>query len=105
MLVRIAILCCVVLFNTSAYAKHPRSHAARAAFEREHPCPATGRHRGACPGYIIDHRQALCVGGADKPENMRWMTVEAAKAKDRWECKPDWEERLRQCEAIGCFVE
>jgi hypothetical protein len=36
---------------------------------------------------------------------MRWMRVEAAKAKDRWECKPGWEDRLRECEAMGCFVE
>jgi hypothetical protein len=35
---------------------------------------------------------------------MRWMRAEDAKAKDRWECKPGWEDRLRECEAKGCFV-
>jgi hypothetical protein len=28
-----------------------------------------------------------------------WMTRAAAAAKDRWECKPGWPEKLRQCEA------
>jgi hypothetical protein len=53
---------------------------------------------------VIDHKQALCVGGADRAENMAWMTVEAAKAKDRWECKPGWEIKLRECNESGaCF--
>jgi hypothetical protein len=81
-----------------------RSAASRAAFKREQPCPSTGLRRGACPGWVIDHKQALCVGGPDAPENMAWMTVAAAKAKDRWECKPGWKTRLRDCEASGeCF--
>lgn len=76
-------------------AKNYRSPNVKAAFRQSHACPATGRTKGACPGWIVDHRIALCVGGADAPENMRWQTVEAAKAKDRWECKPGWENRLR----------
>jgi hypothetical protein len=24
-------------------------------FQRQHPCPSTGRATGACPGYIKDH--------------------------------------------------
>ncbi len=62
-----------------------RSEEARAAFERSHPCPATGRSSGACPGYVVDHIVALKRGGADAPSNMEWQTIEAAKAKDRWE--------------------
>jgi len=27
----------------------------------------------------------LACGGADAPENMQWQTIEAAKAKHRWE--------------------
>ena len=88
-----------------AFAKHPRSHAAIAEFKRLHPCPATSERRGKCPGYIIDHPHAICVGGPDTSGNMRWMTVAAAKAKDRWECKPGWEDRLKECEASGCFVQ
>ena len=62
-----------------------RSESARAAFEREHPCPSTGRTRGPCPGYVVDHIRALKHGGADTPSNMQWQTVEAAKAKDKVE--------------------
>jgi hypothetical protein len=50
-----------------------------------HPCPVTGAPSGKCPGYVIDHIQALAVGGADDPSNMQWQTKEAAKAKDKWE--------------------
>lgn len=62
-----------------------RSRGARAAFEHQHPCPATGRPRGACPGYVVDHIIALKRGGPDTPSNMQWQTREAARAKDRWE--------------------
>jgi hypothetical protein len=83
-------------FNLAAlsdsYAKQPRSHAARAEFQRLHPCPATGERRGRCEGWIIDHVQPLC--SAKTPEerayldaawNMQWQTVEEAKIKDREE--------------------
>jgi hypothetical protein len=80
----------VVLVALPADAKHHRSSWARAEFKREHPCPSTGKTKGACPGWVIDHVQALCVGGADEPANMQWQTVADAKAKDRWECGPNW---------------
>lgn len=60
----------------------PRSHAATAAFQREHPCPATGNARGSCPGYVIDHVVPLCAGGPDHPANMQWQTAADAKRKD-----------------------
>ena len=62
-----------------------RSRAARDAFMRSHPCPANAHTRGACPGYVVDHVIALKRGGPDAPSNMQWQTVEAAKAKDKWE--------------------
>lgn len=62
-----------------------RSPHAKEAFRRSHPCPATGKAYGACPGYVIDHIQALKHGRADAPYNMQWQTRAAAKAKDRWE--------------------
>jgi hypothetical protein len=52
---------------------------------REEPCPSTEKNSGACPGYVVDHVKALKHGGADVPSNMQWQTIEAAKAKDRWE--------------------
>lgn len=69
-----------------------RSHTAKAEFKRLQPCPSTGRPRGACPGYIIDHVVPLCAGGPDEPGNMQWQTVEAAKVKDR--------DERRQCRAF-----
>lgn len=62
-----------------------RSATRRAEFVRHHPCPATGKPRGACPGYVVDHIKPLCDGGEDLPENMQWQTVEDAKLKDREE--------------------
>jgi hypothetical protein len=58
---------------------------AKTDFKKAHPCPATGRSTGACPGYVIDHVTPLKRGGKDRPENMQWQTKEEAKAKDRWE--------------------
>lgn len=62
-----------------------RSRQARAEFQRQYPCPATGKARGHCPGYVVDHVQPLCAGGPDAPSNMQWQTVQAAKVKDRAE--------------------
>lgn len=67
------------------HGKIKRSKAARSAFERQTPCPSTGKNRGACPGYVVDHVQALECGGADAPSNMQWQTVADAKAKDKAE--------------------
>lgn len=61
----------------------PRSNAAKTAFKRTYPCPATGKVSGACPGHVVDHITPLCAGGADVPDNMQWQTLDAAKAKDR----------------------
>ena len=62
-----------------------RDPKARQAFVNSHPCPSTGRSRGACPGYVVDHIKPLKRGGADSPSNMQWQTTAAAKAKDKWE--------------------
>lgn len=62
-----------------------RSSSAKRAFERQMPCPSTGKVRGGCPGYIVDHVRPLECGGADAPSNMQWQTVAAAKAKDKTE--------------------
>lgn len=70
---------------TSADAGQHRSYQAKREFKVLHHCPSTGKSKGACPGWIIDHVKPLACGGADAPENMQWQTVEEAKAKDRWE--------------------
>lgn len=58
----------------------------RAAFVKEHPCPATEPHtKASCPGFVVGHIKALACGGADRPENMQWQTLEEAKARDKIE--------------------
>lgn len=73
--------------KTSRPAAHKakRTSSARTAFRHKNPCPATNKTTGPCPGYVIDHKQALKRGGPDTPENMQWQTTQAAKAKDRVE--------------------
>jgi hypothetical protein len=65
--------------------KIARSSTAKRDFQRQHPCPSTGKTSGGCPGYVVDHVQALKHGGADAPSNMQWQTKAEAKAKDRVE--------------------
>jgi hypothetical protein len=67
--------------------RHNRSREVTAEFQREHPCPSTGKRYGACPGYVKDHVIALCAGGPDAVSNLQWQTTADAKAKDQWECK------------------
>ena len=99
------ILLAAFALSTGADARIHRSTTVRHAFVKEQACPSTERHRLPCPGWIIDHVVALCVGGSDSVENLRWMTVEAAKSKDRWECRPGWEEKLRDLERSEPFLQ
>jgi hypothetical protein len=69
----------------NAHGRIARDPRARNEFKRTHPCPATGKSGGSCPGYVIDHVQPLKRGGADTPANMQWQTEGAAKIKDRTE--------------------
>jgi hypothetical protein len=81
-------ICLAALLHSNAVAKTQRSNETRLEFQRQQPCPSTGKTTGACPGYVKDHIVPLCKGGADEPWNLQWQTVEDAKAKDKWECKP-----------------
>jgi hypothetical protein len=67
------------------HGKIKRSAAAKAAFERQSPCPSTGKTSGRCPGYVVDHVNPLECGGADSPSNMQWQTTIEGKAKDKTE--------------------
>jgi hypothetical protein len=75
-----------------ADAKTHRSASAKAEFKRANLCPSTGKPRGGCPGYVIDHVIPLCAGGPDAPGNMQWQTTSDAKMKDR--------DERRQCRAM-----
>ncbi len=86
-----AILCLAAAFlAVPAEARTPRDRAHVRAFRAENPCPATGHTRGACPGFEVDHVQSLCSGGADKKENLQWLSKEDHRFKtlvDVRECR------------------
>src|SRR5438132_12472733 len=58
-----------------------RSSAAKHAFERQHPCPCTGKTSGRCPGYVVDHVRPSACGGADVPGNMQSQRIAEGRAK------------------------
>ena len=74
-----------ILVISTAGAGEPRSLTVKHEFQRQHPCPSTGRPTGACPGYIKDHVVPLACGGLDAVANLQWQTTAVAKAKDKWE--------------------
>jgi len=73
------LLCCFsgVLLPGLASAREPRSYAAKREFQREHPCPSTGRTSGACPGYVKDHIVPLACLGPDTAANLQWQAIQA----------------------------
>jgi hypothetical protein len=81
----VAVIAALVYSPLSA--RENRSREVTREFQREHPCPSTGKTTGACPGYRKDHIKALACGGPDAVWNMEWQTIAEAKAKDRWETK------------------
>lgn len=62
-----------------------RSRALRAEFQRLNHCPSTGKPRGPCPGWQVDHAVPLCLAGprGDTISNLRWISVDAHRAKTR----------------------
>lgn len=82
-----AIVCAAALAANAATPGLYRSKSVIAAFKRANPCPANGLTRGACPGYQIDHREALICGGADTLANLQWLDIARHKAKTRDEVK------------------
>ena len=71
--------------SRDAHGKIKRSARAKEDIQKSHPCPATGKAIGRCPGYIIDHVKPPKRGGADSPDNMQWQTKKTARLKDKSE--------------------
>src|SRR6266702_5002895 len=63
--------------------KIKRSAAAKDAFKRQQPCPSTGKSRGACPGYVIDHVKPLECGGADAPQTCNGRQWQQGKQRTK----------------------
>ena len=78
---------CVVLATMASASAADRSRTLRAEFQRQHPCPNTGATRGPCPGYQVDHIEALVCGGRDELPNLQWLATGAHKEKTRVEVK------------------
>lgn len=76
------IVATAVLAAGSGYARDP---GVVRAFRKQHPCPATQRTTGACPGWVVDHLWPLCAGGPDETWNMAWQRADDAKRKDNIE--------------------
>lgn len=79
------VLFLLLLAIATAFPAEARDRAQRTEFVREYPCPATGKTRGSCPGWVVDHIVPLCAGGADAPGNMQWQELKASKVKDKEE--------------------
>jgi hypothetical protein len=77
----------VIVPPNVASAREYRSREVTREFQREHPCPSTGKTSGACPGYRKDHVIPLACNGPDAVSNLQWQTVRDARAKDRWELR------------------
>ncbi len=75
----------VMFFAVIAGVAEARSGWARSAFRRANPCPGTGATTGPCEGFVIDHKEPLCAGGADSPANMQWQERKESLEKDRLE--------------------
>lgn len=74
-----------LMLCSTVQAERHRSQKAKAIFKYSHPCPSTGRVKGSCPNYIIDHIKPLACDGLDDASNMQWQTKAEAKDKDKWE--------------------
>lgn len=77
-------VCFSILINSGVCA---RDRNVPAAFQRENPCPSTGKTTGACPGWERDHIVPLCRGGADTVANLQWLSTAQHKLKTRGDCR------------------
>jgi hypothetical protein len=53
-------------------ANQQRNPAATREFQRQNPCPSTGKTNGRCLGCVKDHVVPPCAGGANALSNMPW---------------------------------
>jgi hypothetical protein len=70
-----------------------RSVAVLSAFQKVHPCPATGLTTGACPGWAVNHTIPLACGGCDAVSNMDWMPDQIKSCADQ-HCRDRWERKV-----------
>lgn len=90
------LLIALLALSWPAEGAQKRDPKVRAAYQRLVPCPVpevrirpgtAGGRRGACPGFEIDHMQALVCGGGDVLENLQWLSVELHRLKTKEDLK------------------
>ena len=74
-------------FPKISFSSSKRNRGVRTSFHRSNPCPSTGRNRGSCPGYEVDHIVPLACGGSDSVGNMQWLTKSANRSKGAMGCR------------------
>lgn len=94
------VLFLLLLAVAAAFPAEARDRAQRTEFVRVQPCPVTGKTRGPCPGWVVDHIVPLCAGGADAPSNMQWQELKASKVKDREEWRTCRELKKRDVNVV-----
>jgi hypothetical protein len=62
----------IAAVSSQLAAKEYRSREVTREFQREHPCPSTGKTSGACPGYRKDHIIPLACDGPDAVSNLQF---------------------------------
>jgi hypothetical protein len=82
---RMVLAISALMFCFLVEAATPRDPAQVRAFKAHNPCPATGKIQKSCPGYIVDHKEPLCAGGADHPSNMQYLALAESLKKDKRE--------------------
>jgi hypothetical protein len=106
LLIAAAFAVCVVLPGS---AKEHRSASVKREFQLTHPCPATGRTSGACPGYVKDHVLPLTCGVASRKAAVviavREGVIGRRKACDWYQLSSEelasWEVAFKQSGTIG----
>jgi hypothetical protein len=78
---------CLVAWCSLGGIAAERSPGVKAEFRRLQACPITGEHKGPCPGFEIDHIQALVCGGRDEVDNLQWLPVDDHREKTRRDMK------------------
>ena len=58
-----------------------------AAYRKLNPCPSTGLHTGACPGWALNHTCPLACGCVDAAWNLSWMRNDVKLIVDGYERK------------------
>lgn len=56
-------------------------------FRKANPCPSTQRVKGPCPGWQVDHVEALRCGGPDTVANLQWLRIAEHKKKSAHEAR------------------